>query len=56
MKTSLNPICRLVALGLALACLTPLGQAEKLPVETFFKDPEFRRMRLSPDFRLHRGE
>ena len=49
MKTSLNPICCLVALGLALACLTPLGQAEKLPVETFFKDPEFRRMRLSPD-------
>ena len=37
------------ALGLALALLGPLGQAEKLPVETFFKNPEFNRMRLSPD-------
>ena len=37
------------ALGLALALLAPLGQAEKLPVETFFKNPEFNRMRLSPD-------
>ena len=40
---------RAAALGLALAWLAPLGQAEKLPVETFFKDPEFSRMRLSPD-------
>ena len=49
MKTSLTSISHWIALGLALACLAPLGQAEKLPVETFFKDPEFRRMRLSPD-------
>ena len=49
MKTSLTSISRWIALGLALAYLAPLGQAEKLPVETFFKDPEFRRMRLSPD-------
>jgi len=40
---------RAAVLGLALAWLAPLGQAEKLPVETFFKDPEFSRMRLSPD-------
>ena len=40
---------RASALGLALAWLAPLGQAEKLPIETFFKDPEFNRMRLSPD-------
>ncbi len=40
---------RTAALGLALVCLAPLGQTEKLPVETFFKDPEFSRMRLSPD-------
>jgi len=45
MKTINSPI----ALGLALALLAPLGQAEKLPIETFFKDPEFSRMRLSPD-------
>ncbi len=38
-----------LALGLALALLGPLAQAEKLPVETFFKNPEFNRMRLSPD-------
>lgn len=49
MKTSLTSISQWIALGLALASLIPLGQAEKLPVETFFKDPEFRRMRLSPD-------
>jgi len=45
MKTINSPF----ALGLALALLAPLGQAEKLPVETFFKNPEFSRMRLSPD-------
>ena len=45
MKTINTPF----ALGLALALLAPLGQAEKLPVETFFKNPEFNRMRLSPD-------
>ena len=49
MKTIIIPIMRAAALGLALAWLAPLGQAEKLPVETFFKDPEFSRMRLSPD-------
>ena len=38
-----------LALGLALALLGPLAEAEKLPVETFFKNPEFNRMRLSPD-------
>ena len=47
MKTITIPIMR--AAALALAWLAPLGQAEKLPVETFFKDPEFSRMRLSPD-------
>ena len=45
MKTVTTPF----ALGLALACLAPLGQAQELPVETFFKDPEFLRTRLSPD-------
>ena len=49
MKTITIPIMRAAALGLALSWLAPLGQAEKLPVETFFKDPEFSRMRLSPD-------
>jgi hypothetical protein len=47
MKTIIIPIMRAAALG--LAWLAPLGQAEKLPVETFFKNPEFSRMRLSPD-------
>jgi Dipeptidyl aminopeptidases/acylaminoacyl-peptidas es len=45
MKTINSPF----ALGLALALFAPLGQAEKLPIETFFKNPEFSRMRLSPD-------
>ena len=45
MKTINSPF----ALGLTLALFVPLGQAEKLPIETFFKDPEFSRMRLSPD-------
>ena len=49
MNTILFPFPRTAALGLALACMIPLGQAEKLPVETFFKDPEFLRTRLSPD-------
>ena len=45
MKTINSPF----ALGLVLALFVPLGQAEKLPIETFFKNPEFSRMRLSPD-------
>jgi dienelactone hydrolase len=49
MKTIIIPIMRAAVLGLSLAWLAPLGQAEKLPVETFFKNPEFNRMRLSPD-------
>ena len=40
---------RIFALCQALTFCVPLGQAEKLPIETFFKAPEFRRMRLSPD-------
>jgi len=47
MKTIIIPMMPVAALGLAL--LAPIGQAEKLPVEIFFKDPEFSRMRLSPD-------
>ena len=49
MNTILFPFPLTFALGLALACMISLGQAEKLPVETFFKDPEFLRTRLSPD-------
>ena len=49
MKAIITSIMRAAALGLSLVRLAPLGQAEKLPVETFFKDPEFSRMRLSPD-------
>jgi len=49
MKTITMSFLQTSALGLALALLAPLGQAEKLPVETFFKNPEFSRMRLSPD-------
>ena len=49
MKAINTSIMRAAALGLVLVWLAPLGQAEKLPVETFFKDPEFSRMRLSPD-------
>jgi len=49
MKTITMYFLQTSALGLALALLAPLGQAEKLPVETFFKNPEFSRMRLSPD-------
>ena len=49
MKANFRSILPLLALGQALAFFVPLGQAEKLPLETFFKDPEFRRMRLSPD-------
>ncbi len=49
MKTIINFIPRTAWLGLALVLLVPLGQSEKLPVETFFKDPEFLRTRLSPD-------
>ena len=49
MKAINTSIMRAAALGLVLVWLAPRGQAEKLPVETFFKDPEFSRMRLSPD-------
>ena len=49
MKTIINPIMRAALLGLTLAWIAPLGQAEKLSVETFFKNPEFSKMRLSPD-------
>ena len=42
-------VIRTAALGLAISLFIPLGYGEKLPVQVFFKDPEFSRMRLSPD-------
>ncbi len=42
-------VIRTAALGLAISLFLPFGHGEKLPVQVFFKDPEFSRMRLSPD-------
>ena len=42
-------VIRTAALGLTISLFLPFGHGEKLPVQVFFKDPEFSRMRLSPD-------
>ena len=42
-------VIRTAALGLAISLFLPFGHGEKLPVQVFFKNPEFSRMRLSPD-------
>ena len=42
-------VIRTAALGLAISLFLPFGYGEKLTVQVFFKDPEFSRMRLSPD-------